>query len=73
MKRIKVKEVRPGLLVRLNPKDYSDHLQEQKARKRGMILRTLVSRHAHRRGKRIRVLWITGEVENLWIWQLRKL
>ena len=68
MERIRVRDLRSGLLVKLDPKDYSSYLYEEKAKKRGIVLEKL-----HHTKKRVRVLWTSGEVEALWIWQLRML
>jgi len=68
MERIRVRDIKSGLLVKLDPKDYSSYLFDEKAKKRGIIL----DKMQHTR-KRVKVLWTNGEIEFLWIWQLRKL
>jgi len=68
MARIRVRDIKSGLLVKLDPKDYSSYLYEEKAKKRGIVLEKL-----HHTKKRVKVLWTSGEIEALWIWQLRML
>ena len=64
-KRLKQKEVYPGLLVGLDAQEYSHFLGEDISSKIGIVVK-LVNK------KRYRVAWTDGGMEDVWIWNLRK-
>ena len=64
-KRLKQKEVYPGLLVGLDAQEYSHFLGEDISSKIGIVVK-LVNK------KRYRVAWTDGTVEDVWIWNLRR-
>ena len=64
-KRLKAKEVYPGLLVGLDAQEYSHFLGEDISSKIGIVIKSVMK-------KRYRVVWTTGIVEDVWIWNLRK-
>ncbi len=64
-KRLKAKEVYPGLLVGLDAQEYSHFLGEDISSKIGIVIKSVMK-------KRYRVVWTTGIVEDVWIWNLRR-
>ena len=64
-KRLKSKEVYPGLLVGLDAQEYSHFLGEDISSKIGIVIRSITK-------KRYRVAWTSGVTEDVWIWNLRK-
>ena len=64
-KRLKSKEVYPGLLVGLDAQEYSHFLGEDISSKIGIVIRSITK-------KRYRVAWTDGIIEDVWIWNLRK-
>ena len=64
-KRLKPKEVFPGLLVGLDAQEYSHFLGEDISSKIGIVVRLITK-------KRYRVAWTDGIIEDVWIWNLRK-
>ena len=64
-KRLKQKEVYPGLLVGLDAQEYSHFLGEDISSKIGIVVK-LVNK------KRYRIAWTDGDMEDVWIWNLRK-
>lgn len=64
-KRLKQKEVYPGLLVGLDAQEYSHFLGEDISSKIGVVVRSINS-------KRYTVAWTNGDMEDVWIWNLRK-
>jgi len=72
MGRIKEKEAKPGLLVRPDLKRYSDFIQEEKMPLRGIIIERIFDDDNPCVSKKYKVIWNTGETEDLWIWQLTK-
>ena len=64
-KRLKQKEVYPGLLVGLEAQEYSHFLGEDISSKIGIVVK-LVNK------KRYRIAWTDGDMEDVWIWNLRK-
>ena len=65
-KRLKQKEVYPGLLVGLEAQEYSHFLGEDISSKIGIVVK-LVNK------KRYRIAWTDGDMEDVWIWNLRRL
>jgi len=64
-KRLKPKEVYPGMLVGIDARIFSKFLGEDISSKVGVIVKTITK-------KQYRVAWTTGEQEDVWIWQLIK-
>jgi|9_EtaG_2_1085328.scaffolds.fasta_scaffold111777_2 hypothetical protein len=64
-KRLKAKEIYPGMLVGLDAQEYSHFLGEDISSMIGIILKPVTK-------KRYRVAWTTGVVEDVWIWNLRR-
>ena len=64
-KRLKAKEIYPGMLVGLDAREYSKFLGEDISAMIGIVVKPIAK-------KRYRVAWTTGETEDVWIWQLRK-
>ena len=65
-KRLKQREVYPGLLVGLDAQEYSHFLGEDISSKIGIVVK-LVNK------KRYRIAWTDGDMEDVWIWNLRRL
>lgn len=65
MKRLRQKDVYPGLLVGLDADEYSKFLGEEVSCRVGIVLGSVTK-------KRYRVAWTTGKIEEVWIWNLRK-
>lgn len=64
-KRLKQKEVYPGLLVGLDAQEYSHFLGEDISSKVGIVIKPITK-------KRYRIAWTSGAIEDVWIWNLRK-
>tara|TARA_B100000282_G_C31381248_1_gene331320 strand:+ start:336 stop:548 length:213 start_codon:yes stop_codon:yes gene_type:complete len=64
-KRLKSKEVYPGLLVGLDAQEYSHFLGEDISSKIGIVVKSITK-------KRYTVAWTDGIIEDVWIWNLRK-
>ena len=63
--RLKPKEIYPGMLVGLDARDYSEFLGEDISAVVGIVIKPITK-------KRYRVAWTTGEMEDVWIWQLKR-
>lgn len=72
MGRIKDREAKPGLLVRPDLKRYSEHIKPEKMPLRGIIIERILDDTNPNLTKKYKVVWNTGQVEDVWIWQLRK-
>ena len=65
MKRLRQKDVYPGLLVGLKADEYSKFLGEEISSRVGMIIKRI-------NGKRYKVAWTNGTIEDVWIWNLKE-
>lgn len=64
-KRLRQKDIYPGLLVGLKAQEYSHFLGEDISSRVGIVIKELTR-------KRYRVAWTNGKMEDVWIWNLRK-
>lgn len=64
-RRMKQREVYPGVLVGLKAQEYSHFLGEDISSKVGIVIKSITK-------KRYRVVWTSGVMEDVWIWNLRK-
>ncbi len=64
-KRLRQKDVYPGLLVGLDAHEYSHFLGEDISSKIGIVIKSVTK-------KRFKVAWTDGITEDVWIWNLRR-